>query len=266
EEERRKVQVKLLHAQKLESLGVLSGGIAHDFNNLLVGILGNAGLALHELPENAPVRHTIAEIETAALRAAELTRQLLAYAGRGQSVVQRVSMAELVRDMANLLASAVGKTARLDYQLAEQVPRVEGDATQLRQVVMNLTSNAGEAIGGGSGTITLTTGEMQADRAYLAESQLGAGLSAGPYVFLEVKDDGHGMHPATLAKIFDPFFTTKFTGRGLGLAAVLGIVRAHKGAIRVSSAPGRGTTIRVLLPCAGVVVEPPVTVRRSPVS
>jgi len=249
EEERRKVQVKLLHAQKLESLGVLSGGIAHDFNNLLVGILGNAGLALQELPADATARDTLRDIETAALRAAELTRQLLAYAGKGQFVVGPVSLSQLVEEMGNLLATAVAKNARLDFQFPERIPTIEADATQLRQVVMNLITNASEAIGTASGTITVRTGVMDADRGYLADTQLGVGLPAGRYAFVEVLDDGHGMHPATQARIFDPFFTTKFTGRGLGLAAVLGIVRAHRGAIRVTSAPGRGTTIRILLPC-----------------
>ncbi len=249
EEERRKVQVKLLHAQKLESLGVLSGGIAHDFNNLLVGILGNAGIALQDLPAGSPVRETIKDIETAALRAAELTRQLLAYAGKGQFFVGPVNLSTIVEEMANLLSSAVAKNARLEFQFPGDVPTIEADATQLRQVVMNLITNASEAIGASAGTIRVRTGTMNADRAYLGEAQLGAGLPEGTYCYIEVQDDGHGMHPATQARIFDPFFTTKFTGRGLGLAAVLGIVRAHRGAIRVQSAPGRGTTIRILLPC-----------------
>jgi two-component system cell cycle sensor histidine kinase/response regulator CckA len=255
EEERRRVQVKLLHAQKLESLGVLSGGIAHDFNNLLVGILGNAGLALQDLPPDSPVRETLRDIETAALRAADLTRQLLAYAGKGQFFVGPVNLSSVVEEMANLLATAVAKNARLDFQFPNALPTIEADATQLRQVVMNLITNASEAIGTASGTIAVRTGVMDADRAYLADVQLGAGLPAGRYAFVEIQDDGHGMHPATQARIFDPFFTTKFTGRGLGLAAVLGIVRAHRGAIRVTSAPGRGTTIRVLFPCTDSAAE-----------
>ena len=256
EEERRKVQVKLLHAQKLESLGVLSGGIAHDFNNLLVGILGNAGLALQDLPADSPVRETIRDIETAAMRAADLTRQLLAYAGKGQFFVGPLNLSSLVEEMTNLLASAVAKNARLDFAFPGELPTVDADPTQIRQVVMNLITNASEAIGSASGTIHVRTGVQDVDRGYLTDTHLGAGLPAGPYVFLEVQDDGHGMHPATQARIFDPFFTTKFTGRGLGLAAVLGIVRAHRGAIRVNSAPGRGTTIRVLLPSGAQAEEP----------
>ncbi len=248
EEERQKVQVKLLHAQKLESLGVLSGGVAHDFNNLLVGILGNAGLALQDLPEDSPIRQTIRDIESSALRAAELTRQLLAYAGKGQFVTQPVQLSQLIEEMGHLLGSAVHKAARLAFEFAEELPVVDGDPVQLRQVVMNLITNAAEAIGVGSGTITVRTGRMEATREYLADAHLGLGLTEGPVVFLEVEDDGHGMHPATLARIFDPFFTTKFTGRGLGLAAVLGIVRSHRGAIKVVSAPGRGTRVRILFP------------------
>ncbi len=261
EEERRKVQVKLLHAQKLESLGVLAGGIAHDFNNLLVGILGNAGLALQSLPADAAVRDTLKDIDAAALRAAELTHQLLAYAGKGQFVIEPVVLTGLVEEMTNLLGTAVSRSARIVFEFPTSLPPVEADATQLRQVVMNLITNAAEAIGTGSGTIAVRTGVVDADRNYLNECQLGPPLPEGRYAFLEVEDDGHGMHPATQAKIFDPFFTTKFTGRGLGLAAVMGIVRAHRGAIRVASAPGKGTTMRVLLPCpdtvAAVVAPPP---------
>ncbi len=261
EEERRKVQVKLLHAQKLESLGVLAGGIAHDFNNLLVGILGNAGMALQSLPPDSPARESLKDVEAAALRAAELTHQLLAYAGKGQFVVESVVLTGLVEEMANLLGTAVSRSARILFEFPPSLPPVEADATQLRQVVMNLITNAAEAIGTSTGTIIVRTGLLDADRGYLGECQLGAPLPEGRYAFLEVEDDGHGMHPATQARIFDPFFTTKFTGRGLGLAAVMGIVRAHRGAIRVTSAPGRGTTMRVLLPCpdtvAAVVAPPP---------
>jgi signal transduction histidine kinase/CheY-like chemotaxis protein/predicted hydrocarbon binding protein len=257
EEERRKVQVKLLHAQKLESLGVLSGGVAHDFNNLLVGILGNAGLAMQALPPDSAAREILRDIETAATRAAELTHQLLAYAGKGPFNVQPVDLSRLVEEMGNLLSSAVSKNAKLVYRLESGLPTVEADGTQIRQVVMNLITNASEAIGNSAGTISVTTGQVDADRNELGDSQLGAQLPEGRYVFFEVTDDGHGMHPATQARIFDPFFTTKFTGRGLGLAAVLGIVRAHRGAIRVISAPGKGTTMRVLLPGADAAAAAP---------
>jgi len=261
EEERRKVQVKLLHAQKLESLGVLSGGVAHDFNNLLVGILGNASLAAQAVPADSPAREILRDLETAALRAAELTHQLLAYAGKGQFNLQAVQVPRLIEDMTHLLASAVGKNARLVYDLAADVPVIEADTAQIRQVIMNLVTNASEAIGTANGTITVCAGAVDADRTELDGSQLGAALPEGRYLVLEVKDDGHGMHPATQARIFDPFFTTKFTGRGLGLAAVLGIVRAHRGAIRVTSAPGKGTTMRVLLPSSETAAATPTSTR-----
>jgi signal transduction histidine kinase len=256
EEERRRVQVKLLHAQKLESLGVLAGGIAHDFNNLLVGILGNAGLALQDLPPDSPARETLRDIEAAALRAADLTYQLLAYAGKGQVVVEAIQLSHLVEEMGNLLATAVTKNAKLAYRFTRSRRVIQGDATQLRQIVMNLVTNASEAIGTSAGTITISTGVVQADRAYLADAHLGPGLPEGEYAYLEVLDSGHGMHVSTVARIFDPFFSTKFAGRGLGLAAVLGIVRTHRGAIKVQSAPGQGTTIRVLFPVSGAAPAP----------
>ena len=256
EEERRRVQVKLLHAQKLESLGVLAGGIAHDFNNLLVGILGNAGLALQDLPPDSPARETLRDIEAAALRAADLTYQLLAYAGKGQVVVEAIQLSHLVEEMGNLLATAVTKNAKLEYRFTRSRRVIQGDATQLRQIVMNLVTNASEAIGTSAGTITISTGVVQADRAYLADAHLGPGLPEGEYAYLEVQDTGHGMHVSTVARIFDPFFSTKFAGRGLGLAAVLGIVRTHRGAIKVHSAPGQGTTIRVLFPVSGAAPAP----------
>jgi PAS domain S-box-containing protein len=253
-EERRALEEQMRHAQKLESLGVLAGGIAHDFNNLLMGVLGNAGLALSELPSDSSARATVEQIETAALRAAELTNQLLAYAGKGRFVVEPLDLSRLVEEMAHLLSAAISKKAVLRYDLAEELPAVEADATQLRQVAMNLITNASEALGDDSGLITVRTGVMEADRAYLAGTWAGDALEPGPYVYLEVADTGGGMDEETRARIFDPFFTTKFTGRGLGLAGVLGIVRSHEGAIRVETEPGRGTTVTVLL--AGTAVTP----------
>ena len=244
----RKLEQKLQHAQKLESLGVLAGGIAHDFNNLLVGILGNAGLALSELPPEAPVRAEIDAIQTAAIRASELTRQLLAYAGRGRFVIGRLNLGRLVEEMGYLLSAVIPKNVVLKYHLAAGLPAVEGDPTQLRQVVMNLITNAAEAIGTRSGIITIATSLIHAESSYLADTYLDDALATGYYVCLEVSDTGAGMSPETKAKIFDPFFTTKFTGRGLGLAAVLGILRAHRGAVKVYSEVGRGTTFKMLLP------------------
>ncbi len=248
EEERRQLSAQVQHAQKLESLGVLAGGIAHDFNNLLTGVLGHADLALVHLSPVAPARHNVEEIEGAARRAAELCQQLLAYSGRGRFVVQALDLRELIEEMAHLLELSVSKKALLESRFEPDLPLVEADATQIRQIVMNLIINASEAIGDHSGRISIATGALECDRACLADALLGEDLPEGSYVYVEVADDGCGMDRETMAKVFDPFFTTKFTGRGLGLAAVLGIVRGHRGAIKVESQPGQGTRFRVLLP------------------
>jgi signal transduction histidine kinase/CheY-like chemotaxis protein len=251
EEERRRLEAQMLHAQKLESLGVLAGGIAHDFNNLLVGVLGNAGLALLELQQGHPARQTVEQIEAVAMRAAELTHQLLAYSGRGKFVIEPVSLSRLVHEMRHLLEVSVSKAAVVQYELPPELPVTDADATQMRQIVMNLMINASDALDGIQGTITVRTGTIDADSDYLAATYLNENLRPGRFVFLEVTDTGKGMDPATSARIFDPFFSTKQTGRGLGLAAVLGIVRGHHGTIRVYSEPASGTTFRVLLPPSG---------------
>jgi signal transduction histidine kinase/CheY-like chemotaxis protein len=250
-EERLALERKLLAAQKLESLGVLAGGIAHDFNNLLAAILGNAELALLDLPPKSPAHASIAQIELAARRAATLTQQMLAYSGRGHFVVDQYDLNALIADMTDLIEASIPRQVALRLTLGPQLPRIIADATQIRQVVMNLVINAAEAIGEGDGAITLTTRVGRVDRAYLVQADPTPDLTEGMYVELEVADTGHGMDAATQAKIFEPFFTTRFTGRGLGLAAVLGIVRGHRGALTVQSAPGQGTTFRVLLPIAG---------------
>jgi two-component system, cell cycle sensor histidine kinase and response regulator CckA len=247
--EARKLHEKLVQAQKLESLGVLAGGIAHDFNNLLVAILGHAGIALSDLRPESPVREDIAAIEVAAIRASELTKQLLAYAGRGRFVIGRLDLGRLVEEMGHLLSAVIPKNVILRYQFAAHLPAIEGDATQLRQVVMNLITNAADAIGPKkSGIITVSTSVIHAEKEYLAETYIDDTLAAGYYVCLEVSDTGSGMTAETRVKIFDPFYTTKFAGRGLGLAAVLGILRAHKGAIKVYSELNRGSTFKILLP------------------
>jgi two-component system cell cycle sensor histidine kinase/response regulator CckA len=248
EEERRKLEAQMQHTQKLESLGVLAGGIAHDFNNLLMAILGNADLALSRLPADSPARENLADIERASRRASELCRQMLAYSGRGRFVVEPLSLSATVREMVQMLEVSISKKAALRYHLAEDLPAVDADATQVRQVVMNLITNASDAIGDGNGVISISTGTRYCDRSVLSESYLDDRLAEGRYAYLEVADNGCGMDRNTLARIFDPFFTTKFTGRGLGLAAVLGIVRGHRGAIKVESEPGRGTTFTVLFP------------------
>ncbi|MEJ5221786.1 MAG: PAS domain S-box protein, partial [Tepidiforma sp.] len=256
EEERRRFDLQMQQTQKLESLGVLAGGIAHDFNNLLVAILGNAGLALMELPPESPARQTVLAIETAAQRAAELTRQMLAYSGKGKFVIERLNLSRVVEEMAHLLEVSVSKRAVLKYRFAPDLPAIEGDATQIRQVIMNLITNASDAIGERSGVISVSTGLLYADRAYLKTAYMDDDLPEGDYVYLEVADTGVGMDEETAARIFDPFFTTKFTGRGLGLAAVLGIVRSHRGAIKLYTEPGRGTTFKILFPAAGPAAAP----------
>ncbi len=246
EEEHRRLEEQIQHAQKLESLGILAGGVAHDFNNLLVGILGNAQLAQMHVESNDDPRPLLKELENAAERAADLTKQLLNYSGHGKFVVQQVDCNELIRDVARLLAISISKMAQLEFDLTAGLPMIEADPTQVRQVVMNLITNASEALGDHEGVITIKTGAMYADRSYLGQSLLDDGLAEGDYVFIEVSDTGCGMDAETERKVFDPFFTTKRTGRGLGMAAALGIVRAHGGAIRVTTEPGHGSTFRVL--------------------
>jgi PAS domain S-box-containing protein len=248
EETRRQLESQLQYAQKLESLGVLAGGIAHDFNNILAAIRAQADLALASLDPGAPSVDIMAEIKTATQRAADLTRQILAYAGRNQFRLEPVSLSHVVEEMQKMLAVAVSKKTSLEYALAPDLPTTLADASQLRQVVMNLLVNASEALGEANGMVCITTRLVHADADHPLQATFGDALPAGPYVCLEVADTGCGMDEATMQRIFDPFFTTKFTGRGLGLATVQGIVRAHQGAIQVSSEPGRGTQIRVFLP------------------
>jgi two-component system cell cycle sensor histidine kinase/response regulator CckA len=248
EEGRIRLEARMREVQKLESLGVLAGGIAHDFNNLLMAILGNADLALLSLSPVSPARHNVEAIVKSSQRAADLCSQMLAYSGRGRFVLGRYDLSEIVQEMVHMLQVSVSKKATLRYRFARGLPAVEADATQLRQVVMNLITNASDALGETSGVIEVSIGLMECDRAYLSESYLDDKLQEGRYVYIEVSDTGSGMDAETRSRLFDPFFTTKSTGRGLGLAAVLGIVRGHKGAIKVHSEPGKGTTIRILLP------------------
>jgi CheY-like chemotaxis protein len=226
----------------------LAGGIAHDFNNILVGILGNSGLALGELPPGSPARRFIERVEQAAERAAELAGQMLAYSGKGQFMVDTFDLRRLVEETAGLLETSISKKAELRFVFAGDVPPVRGDATQIRQVVMNLVTNASDALGDAAGTISVEIGVVEADGVDLAPTWTADELPAGRYVYLAVADTGCGMDADTRAKVFDPFFTTKSTGRGLGMAAVLGIVRGHRGAIKVASDPGHGSTFTVLLP------------------
>lgn len=252
EEERKRFDEQLQLAQKLESLGILAGGIAHDFNNLLVGVLGNAGLALMELEADAPLRRHLECISTAAIRASDLCRQMLAYSGRGATLFEPIDLSSLVREMINLLKVSISKRVTLECDLADGLAAIMGDPTQIRQIVMNLVTNASEAIGERVGRITVRVRMEDVDERILARSYVNDGLPPGRYLCLEVRDNGVGMDQEIQSRIFDPFFTTKFTGRGLGLAAVLGIVRSHKGAIRVESELERGARFRVYLPANAV--------------
>jgi len=249
EEQKLLLERQLLESQKLESLGVLAGGIAHDFNNILTAILGNASLAGMELPEGHKVRHQLRQIEHASRRAADLCAQMLAYAGKAAFITAPVNLTSLVRDTAALLEVTVGKRARLELQTANGLPSVLGDVTQLRQIVMNLVINASDAIGDRpGGVITVATVCRDLPAEFFQQAVLAPALPAGRYVSLEVRDNGSGMPPEVLARIFEPFFTTKFSGRGLGLAAVLGIIQSHKGALFVESTTGHGTAFRFFLP------------------
>ncbi|MGE5139875.1 MAG: response regulator, partial [Rudaea sp.] len=246
--ERKHLEQRLKESQKLESIGLLAGGIAHDFNNLLVSVLGNVGLVLLDLDPMSPVREPIEQIKIAAQRAADLTKQMLAYSGKGRFLMQAVNVNSLFEEMSQLLRVSISKSASLKFNLAPDLPLIEADATQIRQIVMNLIVNASDAIGTKPGTITVSTGSLRADKSYLSQTFMSPDLKEGNYIYLEVADTGCGMDEETRRRIFDPFFTTKFTGRGLGLAAVLGILRGHEGAIKVYSEVGHGSVFRVLLP------------------
>ena len=250
EEEHRKLQAQVQHAQRLESLGVLAGGIAHDFNNLLASILGYASLAAMDLPDDSRPRKSVEQVLVAAKSASDLTQQMLAYSGRGTFVVDLLNVTQLIEGVVRLLETTISKKAALNLNLAADLPPIQGDASQIRQVVMNLITNASESLGEDRGSVTVTTGVQWAEAGQLPALEPQRVLPEGRYVFVEVADTGCGMDAPTLAKIFDPFFTTKFTGRGLGLAAVLGIIRGHQGSIKVDSHPGTGTTFRVMFPAA----------------
>ncbi len=257
EAERTRLEQQLLHAQKLESLGVLAGGIAHDFNNILMAIIGNADLALMRINKESPATENLHRIEQAAARAADLAKQMLAYSGKGKFIVENIDLNNLLEDMLHMLEVSISKKAVLRFNLHKQLPMVEADTTQIHQIIMNLVINASEAIGDKSGIIAITTGCMDCDKSYLKDVWLDDNINEGQYVYLEIADTGCGMDKETLAKLFDPFFTTKFTGRGLGMAAVLGIVRGHKGTIKVYSEPDKGTTFKVFLPVSERISEIP---------
>ncbi|MEI7685367.1 MAG: PAS domain S-box protein [Planctomycetota bacterium] len=248
EARREQLESRMRDAQKLESLGVLAGGIAHDFNNLLTTILGYADLASDQLPRTSPAQAYLQKIERSSRRAADLCQQMLAYAGKGKVLVGPIDLGELIREANDLLRLSFSKKARLQLELVEKLPAIEADASQIRQVVMNLAMNAAEAVGEESGQVKLATGVKQFLREELDAMLLGDACSEGRYVWLDVVDNGCGIRAEDLGRIFEPFYSTKFTGRGLGLAAVLGIVRGHGGALRVVSERDKGTSFRIVFP------------------
>jgi PAS domain S-box-containing protein len=254
--ERERLSVQLVQAQKLESLGVLAGGVAHDFNNLLVGILGNASLALEKLPADSDVRELVQRIVSAGKNARDLSKRMLAYAGRSEVQKHPLSLNQLVTDLSELARSMLPAKVQLYLHLADELPMLEADSAQLQQVVMNLLVNAGEAIEG-DGTISVSSFVREFDRSALDECVGRTKPKPGSYIVVEVMDTGCGMSPDTMARIFEPFFTTKFAGRGLGLSAILGIVEAHGGGVIVQSGLNKGTTFRVLLPARETTLPQP---------
>ncbi|MCK5117095.1 MAG: PAS domain S-box protein [Candidatus Aegiribacteria sp.] len=248
ENERFELQARVQHAQKLESLGVLAGGIAHDFNNILMAILGNADLALMAIPETSSARGSLNNIVNAATTAADLTRQMLAYSGKSDFEILPLDLNKVVVELTHLLEVSISKKAILKFRLADKLPLIMADAAQIRQILMNLITNASEAIASASGVISITTGALYCDSAYLHTTELTSEIGEDMYVYVEVSDTGSGMGRSVKEQLFEPFFTTKQAGRGLGLSSVLGIIRSHKGAIKVYSELGEGTSVKILFP------------------
>jgi PAS domain S-box-containing protein len=253
--ERRRMEERLRERAKLESLGVLAGGVAHDFNNLLTGILGNASLLMDDAPPDSRAWSFAKAICESGDRAAKLAQQMLAYSGRGRFVVQPLNLSEVVSRNADLLRSSVPKNVKLAFHLADDLPSIDADAMQMQQLLVNLVINGAEAIGSRGGQVTVTTSSQIVDEPYRRTLLLNEHVQLGTYACLEVSDTGSGMDDETLSRIFDPFFTTKFVGRGLGLAAVQGIIRGHKGVIEVSSRVAEGTRFRILFPANAAALE-----------
>ena len=252
QQEKKTLQQQLYQAQKMESMGMMAAGAAHDFNNMLTNIMGCIGLLVDQVPQDPSTLDLIHDMELSVQRAAELTNQMMIYSGRGKFAMEDVNLTTLIRDMQPLLKSSVGKEVELRFDLSETLPLIKADPTQKRQVIMNLVINASEAIGKRKGAITISTRDVPCAAADFAPAVVNGTLPKGRCVCLKVSDTGSGIESDKRTKIFDPFFTTKPTGRGLGLATVLGIVVAHKGAILVESEIGKGTSFINLIPC----VEP----------
>lgn len=246
--ERARLEEKLIQAKKSESLCVMAGGIAHDFNNIFSAIMGNAGIALRGLPNESPARMNMAQVESTARRGADLTNQLLICCGRSGFTDKPVDVAALVSGMTELISRSFSNGIAVEYDISDNLPLVTGDEALIRQAVMNLALNASEAIVGGKGTVRVSTGAMECDKAALEQMSSAENTREGQYVYVEVCDTGKGISPEIQEKMFDPFFTTKMRGQGLGLAVVLGVMRAHYGAISAESVPGKGSTFRILFP------------------
>ncbi len=254
--EEKRAEEAFRETQKLESLGLLAGGIAHDFNNLLTGLIGNASLLAEEFPPHSPQLDIASGLMQAAERMARLTSQMLAYSGRGHFVIESVHLSEQVLQITSLVQASIPKNVQLRLALADDLPLIDADVSQLQQVIMNLVINGAEAVGSAGGTVELRTGVQQVGEGELSANVARQPAEPGAYVVLTVADTGCGMDDATRARIFDPFFTTKFTGRGLGLSSVLGIVRGHKALLTVESQPDAGTTFRVFFPIAERRIQP----------
>jgi len=247
--EKDRLQQELFHAQKTESLGIMAMGIAHSFNNFLSAILGNIDVVINCLPPGSPVKENAEQVRSTALCASELINQLLSFSAKGSFAVKNLDVSALIKDMINLLKDSISMDFSIEYQLADNLPTVRGDPEAIRRVVMNLVMNASEAMVDKSGTITVSTGVAECDRANLVEAYIGESLPEGQYVYIEVSDTGCGMTPEIQTKIFDPFFSTKIHGYGMGLSVVFGIIYAHRGAIKMQSESGKGSTFQILLPC-----------------
>ena len=270
--EKKRLERQLQHTQKLESLGVLAGGIAHDFNNILTGVLGYAELTLADLNKLENANHTtsyVNEVIKGSKRAADLTRQMLDFSGRGKFIVEAVDISAVTKDTAQFLQTSIPQNITLEMNIDSTLPPINGDSTQIQQVIMNLITNAADSIGEGHGIITLSTSSLWCDKDRLAKNLALAPddiiQPSGNYIYFKISDTGSGMNEDTQTKIFDPFFSTKFTGRGLGLAAVLGIIRGHNGVITLDTEPGKGSTFHVYFP-VGTSIKTPKVLKNETVS
>ena len=248
EKRRLELEAQIQQEQKLESLGLLAGGIAHDFNNILMTIMGNAGMALKKLGSESPAKKSLEQIDIAAKRAADLAKQMLDYSGKGKFQIQTITINDQIREIGELLRSTMPKNVTLELDLEEDIPYIDADPVQVRQIIMNLVINGSEAIGEAPGVVTVQTGSLLCDFRCRHENFVGGVLPYGRYALLKVSDTGMGMEEKTKGRMFDPFFTTKAEGRGLGMAVILGIVKGHHGGIRVTSKPGHGTTVEIGFP------------------